>query len=99
MFYGIGEDISFAYAFLLGILLGTEHDGLAAVNPVDTVKSLVKGFQLLIFLWSNVEEVLLYGTLGRNSHHYDPSLLVLEPLPVDGVECLVGCVDYGLRRA
>ena len=96
MFYGIGKDISFANAFLLGILLGTEHNGLAAVNPVDAVKGLVQGFQLLVFLWSYVEKVLLYGTVGGNSHYDDSCFLVLESLPVDGAECLVGCVDYGL---
>ena len=99
MFYGIGKDISFANALLLGILLGAEHNGLAAVNPVDAVKSLVECFQLLVFVGTYVEEVLLDRTVWGNPHHDDPGFLVLEPLSEDGAESLVGCVNNGLRGA
>ena len=42
MFDGVGKDFGLSFAILLGVLLGTDNDGLRAVHAVDAVYHLIE---------------------------------------------------------
>ena len=80
---GIGKDISLTLAILLGVLLGTENDGLASMQSVNPVYHLVKPLHLLELFSVDVEEVLLDWRIGPDAHDDDSCLLVLVALTID----------------
>lgn len=98
LFHGVGEDIGLALPARLGVLLGTNDDGLRAVAFVETVDHLIQSAQLLDLLGIHIEEVLLDGAVGSNAHDNHPTPLVLHPLneyPVQHLACRLHNGDGG----
>ena len=73
---GIGEDVGFAFAILLGVLLAADDDGLGAVAFVDAVYHLVELPELLDVFGIEVEEILLQRAVGCDAEDDDASPLV-----------------------
>ena len=59
---GIGKDIGLAFAVGLGVLLGTDHNGLGAIALVEEVDSGIELFQLPDLPGIDIEEILLERT-------------------------------------
>ena len=97
MFDGVGEDLSAAFAVGTGVLLGADDDGLRAVEFIDVVDHFVKSLHLFDLFGGDVEEVLLDGAVGTDTHHYDTCPLILHPLNEDPIQHLGGCLDDGDR--
>ena len=57
MLDGIGEDVGFTFAILLGILLGTDDDSFRAMHAIDAVYNLVQAPHLLNLLGIDVEQM------------------------------------------
>ena len=90
MAYGIGKDIRLACLVIGVVLLRTKNYGLSAIDTVDAVDGLVETAHTGIFLGSDVEEVVLHGHVGCNTHHYHPRLLVFISRDKDGCEGFLG---------
>ena len=73
----IGKDISFALATFPGVLLCAEHNGFAALHPVDAVNHFIQPFHLLKQFGIDVEQILLYRGISPDFHNDDSCLLVL----------------------
>ena len=99
MFDGVGEDLSAAFAVGTGVLLGADDDGLRAVEFIDVVDHFVKSLHLFDLFGGDVEEVLLDGAVGTDTHHYDTCPLILNALNKNPIQHLGGCLDDGNCRA
>ena len=64
---GIGKDIGLAFAVGLGVLLGTNHDGLRAVALVEEVDGGIEFLQFPDLPGIDIEEILLQGTARRDA--------------------------------
>ena len=98
MFDGVGEDLSAAFAVGTGVLLGADDDGLRAVEFIDVVDHFVKSLHLFDLFGGDVEEVLLDGAVGTDTHHNDTSPLILYALNENPIQHLTGCLNDGDRR-
>jgi len=94
---GICEDFGATFAVLLGILLGADDDGFRAVALVDAVDYFVKSFHLADLLSGDIEEVLLDGAVGTDTHHNDTSPLILHTLNENTIQHLGSCLHNGNR--
>ena len=86
---GVGEDISFAFAVLLGVLLGADDESFGAVAFVDAVYHLVELPELLDVFGIEVEEILLQRAVGGDAEDDDASPLVEVALVVDAFQHLL----------
>ena len=59
---GIGKDIGLAFTVGLGVLLGTDHDGLGAVALVDEIDGSIEFLQFPDLPGIDIEEILLERT-------------------------------------
>ena len=89
MLDGVGKDIGFAFAILLGVLLAADDDGLGAVAFVDAVYHLVELPELLDVFGIEVEEILLQRAVGGDAEDDDASPLVEVALVVDAFQHLL----------
>ena len=71
MLNSISEDFCLAIAVETGVLLGADDDGFGAITFVDAVDHLVKSFHLTNLFGGDIEEVLLDGAVGTDTHHND----------------------------
>ena len=92
---GIGKDIGLAFTVGLGVLLGTDHDGLGAVALVEEVDGGIEFLQLPDLSGIDIEEILLQGTARRDAVDDDSGALVLQALDEETVEQLGGCLHDG----
>ena len=98
MFDGISKNLCLSFTVLLGVLLGADDDGLRAVEFVDAVDNFVKSFHLAGLLSGDIEEVLLDGAVGTDTHHDDTSPLILHTLNEYPIQHLSCCLNDGDRR-
>ena len=111
MFDGIGENICFAFAVFLRILLCSQDDGLSAVEPVNPVNHFVEPLHLLELFSIYVEQVLLDRGVGANSHDDNGALafnLTINDIfntnmerwkmRTSSVEVSKDCNNYGMTR-
>ena len=98
MLNGIRKHLRFTLAVGASVLLGADDDGFGAITLVDAIDHFVKSFHLSNLLGRDIEEVLLDGTLGTDTHHDDTSPLILHPLNEDPIQHLGGCLDDGDGR-
>jgi hypothetical protein len=92
---GIGKDIGLAFTVGLGVLLGTDHDGLGAVALVEEVDGGIELFQLPDLPGIDIEEILLQGTARRDAIDDDSGAFVLQALDEETVEQLGGSLHDG----
>ena len=97
MLNGISEDFSTTFAIGTGVLLGADDDGFGAITFVDAVDHLVKSFHLTNLFGGDIEEVLLDGTIGTDTHHNDTSPLILHTLNENTIQHLGSCLHNGNR--
>ena len=89
MLDGVGKDIGFAFAILLGVLLAADDDGLGAVAFVDAVYHLVELPELLDVFGIEVKEILLQRAVGGDAEDDDTSPFVEVALVVDAFQHLL----------
>ena len=92
---GIGKDIGLAFSVGLGVLLGTDHDGLGAVALVEEVDGGIEFLQFADLPGIDIEEILLERTAWRDAIDDDSRALVLQPLDEETVEQFRGCLHDG----
>lgn len=92
---GIGKDIGLAFTVGLGVLLGTDHDGLGAVAFVEEVDGGIEFLHFPDLPGIDIEEILLQGTARRDAIDDDSGALVLQALDEETVEQFRGCLHDG----
>ena len=92
---GIGKDIGLAFTVGLGVLLGTNHDGLRAVALVEEVDGGIELLQFPDLPGIDIEEILLQGTARRDAVDDHSGALVLQALDEETVEQFRGCLHDG----
>ena len=83
--------------FWVGVLLGADDDGFGAIALVDAVDYFVKSFHLTNLFGGDIEEVLLDGAVGTDTHHDDTSPLILHTLNENTIQHLCSCLHNGNR--
>ena len=79
----------------LGVLLGTDHDGLGAVALVEEVDGGIEFLQFPDLPGIYIEEILLQRAARRDAVDDDSRALVLQPLDEEPVEQFGGCLHDG----
>ena len=91
---GIGEAGGFAGSIFWAELLGADDDGLAAVDFVQFVESLVNTSHLLAVFGIEVKQVGLYALAAFHAHHYHSGAFILESRAVFFFQGLHGAFHY-----
>ena len=82
MLDGICKYCGLPFAVFLSVLLTTEHYGFCAVHLVDAVDDGIQPAHFLKLLGIYVEQVLLDGAVGPDTHDYYACFLVVIALAV-----------------
>ena len=99
MLNSVRKDLCFTLTVGTGVLLGADDDGFGAITLIDTIGHFVKSFHLTNLFSGDIEEVLLDGAVGTDTHHDDTSPFILHTLNEYPIQHLSCCLHDGNCRA